>query len=46
MKNHFQSLFEADCVQLLRNSTETCVMRIVFPPDTGKCIAKSLSVFS
>ncbi|MCP2137833.1 hypothetical protein J2S28_004957 [Rhizobium sp. SLBN-94] len=46
MKNRFQSLFEAYCVQLLRNSTETYVRRIVFPPDTGRCTAKSMSVFS
>ncbi|WP_209159902.1 hypothetical protein [Agrobacterium sp. S2/73] len=46
MKNRFQSLFAADCVQLLRNSTTSCVWRIVFPPNAHKDIAKNMSVVS
>ncbi len=46
MKSRFQSLFDADCARFIRNSTETYVRRIGFPPYAGKGIAKKLSVFS
>lgn len=44
MRNRLQSPLDAERVHFLSDATRSYVRRIGFPPNTGKCIAKSLSV--